>query len=496
MKVVIQSFSENPLLPKNEVFEVELHETLGSGKSGWRRLASMKSAKVEPEAIESLPILHGGFVDSHLHLSWMGEHLASLQARDYKNAEDFFLQAEKRIKTSPAEEIHTFFSWDESHWNLTAGEVADHSKRLLPSDRRWFLFRICGHKALLSPAAYREIFASVSEVAQWVDGEDVFKAYAWLEKSRAWKISTYIQRAQEELLGVGINAVSDMALDASKIQGLLSLAKSGRLKLDVAGVLLAGAAPEIESAGPKIYQASGESEFLGRAPVVTCRHWKKFLDGSLGARTAWLSEPYADDPENYGRDLGEIRALIGEIEEALGKGFHLSFHAIGDAAIDRILEMEEMLQSLLSNRRRMRGIEGLPPIWHRIEHGQILRDDQISRLSESSNWLLCAQPFHREMDESFIVGRLGEKRLHNQAYRLQSLLTAGIPVLMGSDMPIGCLEPLKTVKALLNHPNLNERPSWTQAMWLFTRGNRHFLGLPDREVRTGGLFWLSENPLA
>jgi predicted amidohydrolase YtcJ len=495
MKVVVQSFSDNPTQPKNGLFEAEFASE--PGPLGWKRLLQLEP--LDSTLLKSqlnLPVLHSGFVDSHLHLSWMGEQLSSLRASSYRTFDEFLRAALKEFENTNASEVVSFFNWDESLWGLDVAAAGGALAATLPRDRKWVFFRICGHKAFVSATVKREALQLKEMAPSWIDTEKLFRVYSWLEESRAGKVEQFILKAQEALLSVGINAVSDMALDASKTLGLENLLQSGKLSMDVAGVLLSGTSNELELRGPFMKTAATPSPFLGGPAVLSCRHWKKFLDGSFGARTAWLSQPYQDDPANFGRDMCEIRELLGGIEEALNRGFHLSFHAIGDAAVDRILEIEEMLQHLLTTRRKMKASDRMPPVWHRIEHGQLLRDDQVLRLGESANWIVCAQPFHRIMDEPFIEKRLGSDRLRACAYRYESLLAAGIPILMGSDAPIGEESPEKILHSVLSHDNPAERPSWYQALWLYTQGSRHFLGLPPRPVRTGELVWLSENPLA
>ena len=69
---------------------------------------------------------------------------------------------------------------------------------------------------------------------------------------------------------------------------------------------------------------------------------KAFADGSLGSATAWMYEPFADDPANRGIPLplmnppAKMEALASGADQAQ---IQICIHAIGDRAIAEILDM-------------------------------------------------------------------------------------------------------------------------------------------------------------
>ncbi len=487
---MVQDFSRDMLKPRNRLCEFQgVLQNSGSLK-GWHWIQELKVLDENPANIKGLPILHSGFVDAHIHLSWMGEQLVSLQAPSFSTAEFLRDEFSKRFQNG-TKEIEIAYNFQESLW-LNGAQTPQNILAGLPKIQPWILFRLCGHRALVSEEVLRRSGLNPqAKSCEWVDGGKIFELYGWLEVQRAPKIADFVLRAQESLLLSGYSGVSDMAWDSGKVAAILNLHQDGKLLIDVAGVLLAGRAPEIEAKGPFWNEAGIKNSVTSLKTVVTCRHWKKFLDGSFGARTAWLSQPYSDAPDEYGRDLCEIRELIGEAESAMAAGFHLSFHAIGDSAIDRIIEVEEMLQNIVSSRRRMSVQQGLPATWHRIEHGQLIRPEQLEILAESKNWMICSQPYHRVMDQSFIKDRLGPDRM-NDVYRFGSLNRGGLPAVLSSDGPIGSCRPEEVLKSVLNDERESERLSADQLLWLFTRGSRALIGLPDRSPLPGTFAWITE----
>lgn len=69
-----------------------------------------------------------------------------------------------------------------------------------------------------------------------------------------------------------------------------------------------------------------------RLRVAGC---KAFLDGSLGAGTALMREPYADDPSGVNRGIAvcNLTEFARRVVEADGAGLQVAVHAIGDAAV-------------------------------------------------------------------------------------------------------------------------------------------------------------------
>lgn len=65
------------------------------------------------------------------------------------------------------------------------------------------------------------------------------------------------------------------------------------------------------------------------------------MDGSLGARTAKLNAPYADDASTTGITVMDQNYLDEICAIAAENGMSVATHAIGDKAIEMILEAYE-----------------------------------------------------------------------------------------------------------------------------------------------------------
>ena len=60
-------------------------------------------------------------------------------------------------------------------------------------------------------------------------------------------------------------------------------------------------------------------------------------DGSLGARSAYLSQPYTDDGSTRGIPIFTRQQFEDMVEYADSQGMQVAIHAIGDGILDDIL---------------------------------------------------------------------------------------------------------------------------------------------------------------
>ena len=144
---------------------------------------------------------------------------------------------------------------------------------------------------------------------------------------------------------------------------------------------------------------------------------KVYLDGSLGGRTAYLLKKY-NDADTFGEKLWSDEELTEVVKFCEGKSLHLAAHAIGDGAVNQILNIFKRLK---------------PKLIHRIIHAEILNEVQIKDL-KSFNIIVDVQPQFIESDKVFINERLGE-RIEN-AFRFYDLFKNNIPLFFSSDAPV------------------------------------------------------------
>ncbi|MDZ7797243.1 MAG: amidohydrolase [Candidatus Marinimicrobia bacterium] len=160
---------------------------------------------------------------------------------------------------------------------------------------------------------------------------------------------------------------------------------------------------------------------------------KIFVDGALGSQTAWLRKPY-ESGEHYGKKQVHGEELRQAIAGTEGHGCALSIHALGDAAV------EDLLDILDGFGRSLR-----VPL--RVEHAQLLDEELIRRLKEH-RIPLSVNPSHLLDDKMIAERHWGERS--RMAYPYRSLKIAGIPYAFGSDAPVEDINPWKGIYAAVD----------------------------------------------
>ncbi|MGH7336712.1 MAG: amidohydrolase, partial [Myxococcota bacterium] len=223
---------------------------------------------------------------------------------------------------------------------------------------------------------------------------------------------------------------------------------------------------------------------LGAMPNDRCALLgvKTYADGSIGARTAAMREPYEDPGPGPGprpgpADRGMLLRSPKEIESLArtvhGLGLQLKAHAIGDAAIDAVIDGVEAAEVPRTARPR-------------LEHGELLHADHLERMRELG--------MVASMQPNFIgnwqhAGGLYEERLGKARTLamnpIKSILDAGVPLAFSSDgMPYG---PLYGIACATQHPDPKERITVEQGITAYTRGAAYALGMEhERGVLKAG----------
>jgi hypothetical protein len=170
---------------------------------------------------------------------------------------------------------------------------------------------------------------------------------------------------------------------------------------------------------------------------------KIFVDGALGSQTAWLRQPY-ENALHYGKKQMHGDELMRAIARAEGHACALSVHALGDAAVEHLLDILDQFGRPLR-----------VPL--RIEHAQLLDPELIRRIAEHSI-PLSLNPAHIIDDKSIAELHWGDRSRY--AYPFHSLKTAGIPFGFASDAPVESIHPWKGIYAAVQRTGKDDTEPW------------------------------------
>lgn len=165
---------------------------------------------------------------------------------------------------------------------------------------------------------------------------------------------------------------------------------------------------------------------------LTVRAIKLSIDGALGARGAWLLEPYSDAPHLSGLNLIPISEVREAARLALRHDYQLAVHAIGDRANREVLDIYRDVFATRESSDTLR--------W-RIEHAQHIAASDIPRFGEMGV-IAAMQGVHCTSDASWVPDRLGDVRSQEGAYVWQKLMDSGAVVGNGTDAPVESVSPI------------------------------------------------------
>ena len=407
-------------------------------------------------------VLLPGLSDAHVHGLALGRCLTWADLSKVRSIKELLRMLEEHERSLGPGDWLVGFGWD--HELLAERRLPNkHDLDAVSTGRPIAIFRKCWHLCVLNSAALGALgdaelkdLISRGEVllepetgepsGVLVEGalEAVKEAMPELDVDGALRaIKMAISKALEE----GLTCLHWIAEGPVELAALMALWASGELGVRLYVLLPVRALEHVLALGLRTGFGDERLRF-GALKLV--------LDGSLGARTAYLREPYADDPGNRGMLLygeHELKSIALKAHEA---GLQLAIHAIGDGAIELAL-------------RALSELPGGPgPMRHRIEHASVLSPELIGAMA-SLGVVASVQP-RFVVSDFWVEQRLGPERAR-WAYPFRSLLEVGVPLAAGSDAPVEPVDPLEGMLAAIGPPQRpEERLSIWQALHAYTLG--------------------------
>src|SRR5213596_122643 len=392
-----------------------------------------------------------GFNDAHLHFIQGGAQLDQVALTDASTPQEFAKRIAAEVSKTPKSEWVLGGRWDETKWpnpQLPTRQLVDP----VTGDTPIFVERYDGHQALANSAAMKlaGVDAKTPDVPGGVIMRDasgnpsgVFKDAAMTLIYKAIPPMTHEQRlraargALKHAASLGVTSVQHMNPEFADVAAYSELAERGDLTT-------------------RIYAVPMETNWQDQAKVGVRHAWgssylrlgavKGYADGSLGSRTAYMFEPFADDPENRGLLSDEMHpptAMRDRLMQADAAGLQLRVHAIGDRAISMMLDIFGDIEKEHGYRDQR----------FTIEHAQHMAEKDFARFA-SLHVIASMQPYHAIDD-----GRWAEKRLgHDRArysYAWRSFLNHGVTLALGTDWPVAPLNPILGLYAAVTRATLD-----------------------------------------
>ncbi len=386
-----------------------------------------------------------GFIDSHLHLLQGGSNLASVQLRDASSPEIFVSRIREYAATLKPGEWILGGDWDGMGWESLPH--CDWIDSVTP-DNPVFVSRLDGHMALANSMAMKlaGVDRKVKDVSGGTIGRDPDGGLTGIFKDNAM-----------DLISVKIPEQSAEEVDRALVAAMKYLASNGVTSAhSVDAAAYADGLSRVRARGEqitRIYYMQSISRWKdlkeqidreGRGDKwISTGGIKGFVDGSLGSHTAAFLEPYTDLQTDTGLFVNSEEDLYNWTLEADRAGLQVAIHAIGDRAINSILNIYERVAAENGERDRR----------FRIEHSQHIAPADIERYGKLKV-IASMQPYHAIDDGRWAEQFIGTERMKT-TYAFRMLLDSGARLAFGSDWFVAPATPLEGIYAAVTRRTLD-----------------------------------------
>jgi predicted amidohydrolase YtcJ len=418
---------DSMLIEGDRIKAIGRYETLQSRIESGTVLLDAKGKTVMP-----------GFNDTHIHI-WKAGNLKTfmLDLRSVESLEEMLSLLSDYNRRFPEVQWITARGFNEATWTNSAFPTK-YDLDKVSKEKPIYVIRTCAHIAVANSKAMDLSFINTEtkipeggEIRLGADGRPngIFTETALglitrhIPAYTKGELKTMVRAAREEMFRFGITAVTDPAVDPFLLETYYEMNRDNELgfRLHAIPILLPDGSD----------QPYHVPEYFS-SPFFTVNAVKFFSDGGLSGKTAALKRPYKNSDDHGVLRLKKDQYLslcLASMEKGLG----IATHAIGDAAIDFVIEVyKEIHHSFPEGKKRIEHL-GLPV---------------TGNLADMAKYQIAASMqtiFIHELGRNFI-NYLDEEYL-DHCYPVKSVLKHGILTALSSDAPVvRNFNPLKGVE--------------------------------------------------
>jgi hypothetical protein len=437
--------------------------------------------------------LHGkvvlpGFNDSHVHLLNYGYSLTKVDCSGASSIDEIVDRGISFIKDN---------NLASGEWLLGRGwndimlsekrEINRHDLDRISPDHPMSFTRICEHITVANSKAL-EMCKITRDTPQPLGGQfdldengeptGIFREsaryliYENIPDVTKEDIKRMLKQVMKKASSLGITSVQTDDFDTFAnrdydmiIKAYRELAEEGELPVRVYQQCILPESERLDAFIAKGYRTGQGDGFYKIGPL------KLLTDGSLGARTAFLKEPYSDDPATRGISVFTQDELDYLVTTAHSNGMQILTHAIGDGAMEMCFKSFE--KALMLN--------PMDDPRFGIVHLQITDVELLNKFKEL-NVIAYAEPICVNNDLHMAEERVGSERIRT-SYNYRTLLENGVPMCISSDCPVDSLNPMDSLYVAVTRKDYSgypeqgwyesEKLSLDQAVYCFTMGSAY-----------------------
>ena len=442
--------TNNPITEVVQAVAVKDGRVMAVGRdAAMNQLVGPQTNVIDLKGMLAIP----GFIEGHGHFLGIGEYRLGLDLRNARTWDQIVAQVGEAAKKAKPGEWIVGRGWHQSKWDRAPdpnveGFPLHASLSKVSPENPVLLTHASGHAAFVNARAMG--VAGITRSTPNPQGGEILKdrqgnptgllretaeglatrAYnRWRsarppEEQRA-ELRRVIELATAECLSKGITSFEDAGSSFETVDVLRDMARKNELRIRL-WVMLSESNQRL-AANIDRYRILGEGDHH-----LTVRAIKRYMDGALGSRGAWMLEPYADKPGSRGLNTTDPAEIRKTAELAVEHNFQLCVHAIGDRANRETLNIYEQVFKEHPDKPHLR--------W-RIEHAQHLNAADIPRFGQLEV-IAAMQGIHCTSDAPYVIARLGKQRAEEGAYVWRKLMDTNALIANGTDAPVEDVNPL------------------------------------------------------
>jgi len=395
-----------------------------------------------------------GFNDSHLHFYTSAIALSTVSLNDQTSIQAMIEKGKQFInQTTEPQQALFGRGWNQDYFidkRLPSRFDLDQISSSIPI----VFYRVCGHIAVCNTKALE--YCQINESTNPIDGGQI-------DKDEGGKPTGIIRENALFLLNQlkPIPSIKDMVKSLQYISQIansygitsvqtndLTMGSTDSKQLEDAYHVYAQSNPsvrvhhQISFTNLKAFKDWIQSN--DKHKDTTFNHYgplKLFTDGSLGAHTALLRNPYHDDPSTNGIACLTPSELDDYVQCANQNNIQVIMHAIGDLAILQVLDSYAKV------------IQKGNPLRHGIVHCQITDIPLLERF-KSMDILALVQPIFLHYDMHIVEKRVGSK-LASTSYAFKTMEDLKLHVAYGTDSPVEELNVFENIHSAVNREDIH-----------------------------------------
>jgi len=412
--------------------------------------------KIDAQGALLLP----GFNDSHLHLHDFGRNLHRIDTHGVTSIDELVERGRALIDRMkpPKGSVVIGSGWNQ---DLFIGEKRlpnRHDMDRISAEHAVIISRVCGHSLCCNSLAMKmagitrnsryaadgqiELDENGEPLGIFGEGMALYKLRTIVPPSNKEQIEEQLLYAMRHALANGLTSVGSMDVFEGNYQSVVD----AYIKIFTEKDLHLRVNLQCTIQKDEVFSEFVRRGWITRSsmghPYLTMGASKLFADGSLGSRTAFMREPYNDDPSTRGFQTHSQEEMDTLVRKNNENGFQVIVHAIGDAAIDEVLTaFEKAIGNSASGNHKN-------DLRHGIVHCQITDMPLLQRMAHN-DILAFMQPIFLTHDLYMIENRVG-KELASTSYALATMKRLGIKASYGTDSPVESMSPIECIDCAVN----------------------------------------------